>query len=63
MSLKVGPSPFFISAISSSSEFLGVPVGETSGLGTHGHHVKVEKELEDIGLIIAASSYLLYSTG
>jgi hypothetical protein len=32
-------------------------------LGTHGHHVKVEKELEDIGLIIAASSYLLYSTG
>jgi hypothetical protein len=43
--------------------FRGVPVGEASGLGTHGHHVKVEKELEDIGLIIAASSYLLYSTG
>jgi len=41
----------------------GVPVGEASGLGTQGHHVKVEKELEDIGLIIAASSYLLYSTG
>jgi hypothetical protein len=43
--------------------FRGVPVGEASGLGTHGHHVKVEKELEDVGLIIAASSYLLYSTG
>ena len=42
--------------------FRGVPVGEVSGLGIHGHHVKVGKELEDIGLLIAASSYLIYST-
>jgi hypothetical protein len=42
--------------------FRGVPVGEVSGLGINGHHVKVEKELEVIGLLIAASSYLIYST-
>jgi hypothetical protein len=42
--------------------FRGVPVGEVSGLGLQGHHVKVDKELEVIGLLIAASSYLIYST-
>jgi hypothetical protein len=42
--------------------FRGVPVGEVSGLGIHGHHVKVGQDLEDIGLLIAASSYLIYST-
>jgi len=42
--------------------FRGVPVREVSGLGIQGHHVKVEKELEVIGLLIAASSYLIYST-
>ena len=42
--------------------FRGVPVGEISGLGIQGHHVKVDKELEDIGLLIAARSYLIYST-
>jgi hypothetical protein len=45
--------------------FRGVPVGEASGLGIHddGHHVRVnDNELEDISLLIAASSYLLYST-
>jgi hypothetical protein len=42
--------------------FRGVPVGEASGLGVHSHYVKVDKELEDIGLFIAASSYLIYST-
>jgi hypothetical protein len=42
--------------------FRGVPVGEVSGLGIQGHHVKVDKELEVIGLQIAASSYLIYST-
>lgn len=42
--------------------FRGIPVGEASGLGIDGHHVRVDKELEDIGLLIAASSYLLYST-
>ena len=39
----------------------GVAVGETEGLGIHGHRVKVDKELEDIGLILAASSYLMYA--
>jgi hypothetical protein len=42
--------------------FREVPVGEISGLGIQGHHVKVDKELEDIGLLIAARSYLIYST-
>ena len=42
--------------------YRGVQVGEASGLGIHGHHVKVDRELEDIGLLLAASSYLLYST-
>lgn len=42
--------------------FRGVPVGELSGLGTEGHKVKIEKELEDIGLLVAASSYLLYAS-
>ena len=42
--------------------FRGIPVGEASGLGIDGHHVRVDKELEDIGLLIAASSYLLYAT-
>ncbi|MGC1929312.1 MAG: hypothetical protein WA667_10090 [Candidatus Nitrosopolaris sp.] len=43
--------------------FRGVQVGEASGLGIYGHRVKLDKELEDIGLLIAACSYLLYSTG
>jgi hypothetical protein len=43
--------------------FRGVQVGEASGFGIQGHRVKVDKELEDIGLLIAACSYLLYSTG
>jgi hypothetical protein len=42
--------------------FRGVSVGEVSGLGIQGHHVKLGNELEDIGLLIAASSYLIYST-
>jgi hypothetical protein len=42
--------------------FRGVSVGEASGLGIDGHHVKVSEELDAIGLFIAASSYLLYST-
>ncbi|HEY6882562.1 MAG TPA: hypothetical protein VI278_00820 [Nitrososphaeraceae archaeon] len=36
-----------------------VSVGEISGLGIYGHHVKVDKELEVIGLLIAASSYYI----
>jgi hypothetical protein len=44
--------------------FRGVPVGEASGLGISetGHHVKVGEELRDIGLFIAASSYLMYAS-
>jgi hypothetical protein len=42
--------------------FRGVPVGEASGLGTDSHYVKVDKELEDIGLFVSVSSYLIYST-
>jgi hypothetical protein len=44
--------------------FRGVPVGEASGLGTtpEGHHVKVNDELDDIGLFLAATSYLMYAS-
>ncbi len=42
--------------------YRGTHVGEMSGLGLNGHRVKVSDELEDIGLILAACSYLLYST-
>jgi hypothetical protein len=43
--------------------FRGVPVGEASGLGAtpEGHHVKVNDELDDIGLFLAATSYLMYA--
>ena len=45
--------------------FRGVPVGEASGLGAtpEGHHVKVNDELDDIGLFLAATSYLMYASG
>ena len=44
--------------------FRGVPVGEASGLGTtpEGHHVKVNDELDDMGLFLAATSYLMYAS-
>ncbi|MFL6524133.1 MAG: hypothetical protein ACJ71B_11730 [Nitrososphaera sp.] len=44
--------------------FRGVPVGEASGLGTapEGHTVKVNDELDDIGLFLAATSYLMYAS-
>ena len=43
--------------------FRGVPVGEASGLGIspEGHNVKVNDELDDIGLFLAATSYLMYA--
>ena len=43
----------------------GTPVGEASGLGTEnrGHRVKLNSELDEIGLFIAAISYLLYASG
>jgi hypothetical protein len=45
--------------------FRGTPVGEASGRGTEdeGHRVKLDSELDDIGLFIAAISYLLYASG
>lgn len=44
--------------------FRGVPVGEATGLGaaSEGHHVKVNDELDDIGLFLAATSYLMYAS-
>lgn len=44
--------------------FRGVPVGEASGLGATpgGHRVKVNDELDDIGLFLAATSYLMYAS-
>ncbi len=41
----------------------GIPVGEMEGLGLDSHRLKVGEELADIGLILAACSYLMYSTG
>jgi hypothetical protein len=45
--------------------FRGTSVGEASGLGQHegGHRVRLDNELADIGLFIAAISYLLYASG
>jgi hypothetical protein len=41
----------------------GTVVGEISGLGLQSHQVKIGKELAGIGLVLAACSYLMYSTG
>jgi hypothetical protein len=41
----------------------GVRVGEMSGLGITGHKVKLESELDDIGLPLSAASYLIYASG
>jgi hypothetical protein len=42
--------------------FRGVPVGEIRGLGSEGYTVSLSIELESIGLLLAAASYILYST-
>lgn len=44
--------------------FRGIPVGEAYGLGAtqEGHHVRVNDELDDIGLFLAATSYLMYAS-
>jgi hypothetical protein len=44
--------------------FRGIAVGEASGLGAapEGHRVKVDDELDDIGLFIAAASYLMFAS-
>jgi hypothetical protein len=41
----------------------GIAVGEASGLGIEdqGHHVRIDEELADVGLFIAAISYLIYA--
>ena len=41
----------------------GTPVGQASGLGIEkgGHSVHVDKELEEVGLFVAAISYLIYA--
>lgn len=43
--------------------FRGTPVGEASGLAVEpgGHTVKVNDELDDIALFLAAASYLMYA--
>ena len=45
--------------------FRGTPVGEAMGLGQDegGHHLRLDSELAEIGLFIAAISYLLYASG
>ena len=45
--------------------FRGTPVGEATGLGQDegGHRLRLDNELADIGLFIAAISYLLYASG
>lgn len=40
----------------------GPTVGTIYGLGSKGFHVKLEDELEDIGLPLAAATYLMYSS-
>jgi len=42
--------------------FRGIYAGEFFGLGSSGFHVKLENDLNDIGLPLAASTYLTYST-
>ncbi|HEY7227773.1 MAG TPA: hypothetical protein VH481_06580 [Nitrososphaeraceae archaeon] len=45
--------------------FRGKSVGEAAGLGQDegGHRLRLDNELADIGLFIAAISYLLYASG
>jgi hypothetical protein len=40
----------------------GVPAGEFYGLGSRGFHVKLDDELDGIGLPLAASAFLIYSS-
>jgi hypothetical protein len=41
----------------------GIPVGEVRGLGADGYHLKIYgDELADIGLLLTAATYLLYTT-
>lgn len=40
----------------------GVPVGSIHGLGSKGFYVELEDELKDIGLLLSAATYLMYSS-
>lgn len=42
----------------------GVAVGKAFGLGIEegGHHVRLDSELDDVGLFVAAISYLIYAS-
>jgi hypothetical protein len=42
--------------------YRGKAVGEMAGLGTKGHRVSLSSELADVGLPLAAASYLLYAS-
>jgi len=42
--------------------FRGVQVGEMDGLGSSGHRVRLSEELSDIGLLLSAACFLLYSS-
>ena len=42
---------------------LNLEYGRGPGLCTEGHHVKVSNELQEIGLLIAAAFFVLYSMG
>ncbi|MGI0091896.1 MAG: hypothetical protein ACREBS_09315 [Nitrososphaerales archaeon] len=43
--------------------YRGFQVGEMTGFGINGHKVKLDPELEDIGVPLSAASYLIYSAG
>jgi hypothetical protein len=43
-------------------KYRGVPVGEFYGLGSNGFHMKLDEELNETGLPLAASTYLIYSS-
>jgi hypothetical protein len=40
----------------------GIQVGEISGIGHSGHKVSLNSELADIGLLLAACAFLLFTT-
>ncbi|MDA4111610.1 MAG: hypothetical protein OK439_03665 [Thaumarchaeota archaeon] len=43
--------------------YRGIEVGQLSGLGSIGHKITLDEELEEISLPLSVSSYLIYSTG
>jgi len=61
---EMGENKYYQDLRHKLKRFRGVPVGEASGLGAtpEGHHVKVSDELDDIGLFLAATSYLMFAS-